>query len=542
MKISFIEPHLQIYGGIRRILELANRLTQRGHDVTIYHSDGSPCEWMACNAKIKRAEDVLNEEHDVLIYNDPTLIDYKLARRANARLKVFYVLGLYVMSLLKGSSPRIYLPQYKRTLFLRKSLKSPYLILSNASWLVHWLKENLNIDSQLLIGGVNREIFHPIDVEKNRDEIRILYSGDQRRGKGSQTVYEAMEIVKKEVPNIVLETYFNKGISQEYMAEVYSRADIFIDAQWQAGWNNPVAEAMACKTAVVCTDIGGVKDFAFHEKTALVVPPKDPEAMAEAILRLVRDETLRVRLEENAFHHICQFDWEKSADRLENILTFELDKSHFMPSYTGERYDIQRLIPDNVRKVLDIGCSTGALGESIKRRNAVEVIGIEMNKIMAEIARKKLDQVIIGDMEKIKLEKYFLDNYFDCIIFADILEHLKDPWSILKQSTRFLAKGGVIVASIPNARHYTTIISLTFKGYWPYRDRGIHDRTHIRFFTIKNIKEMFNDANLNIVTLERNYRIIESPNRYNKISKYLGFYPFRDFLAFQYLIVAMKSQ
>lgn len=73
-----------------------------------------------------------------------------------------------------------------------------------------------------------------------------------------------------------MDTYCGKGISQEKMAEKYSSADIFVEASWQAGWNNPVAEAMACKVPVVCTDIGGVKDFAFHEKTALLVPPEGP--------------------------------------------------------------------------------------------------------------------------------------------------------------------------------------------------------------------------------------------------------------------------
>jgi len=90
--------------------------------------------------------------------------------------------------------------------------------------------------------------------------------------------------------------------------------------------------------------------------------------------------------------------------------------------------------------------------------------------------------------------KGFAPNYFDCIIFADILEHLKDPLVLLKNATSFLSDGGVIIASIPNIRHHTTIINLLFKGYWPYRERGIHDKTHLRFFTLKNIKEMIEDC------------------------------------------------
>ena len=89
MKISFVEPHLKIYGGIRRIIEISNHLTARGHDVTIFHSDGKPREWMECVAKIKSHNELLLENHDVIIYNDPNTTDYELVKKANAKLKVF---------------------------------------------------------------------------------------------------------------------------------------------------------------------------------------------------------------------------------------------------------------------------------------------------------------------------------------------------------------------------------------------------------------------------------------------------------------------
>ena len=541
MRISFVEPHLKLFGGIRRIIELASRLTDRGHDVTIFHSDGSPCEWMNCVAKIKSYDEVLKESHDVIIYNDPNPVDYDLARNAKARLKVFYVLALYDRSLLKGFNPKIYLPWHKRMLLLKKSLQSPYLKLVNSTWMYYWLKENMGIDSKILIGGMNREVFYPVKVERNSNEIRILCSGDPRERKGTKTVLEAVEIAKKEEPRIVSDTYFGKGIPQEKMAEVYSSADIFVDGQWHAGWNNPVAEAMACKVPVVCTDIGGVKDFAFHEKTALLVPPKDPKAMASAILKLIRDKKLRKTLRENAYMHIRQFDWDKSARRLEEILTSELYIANFNASYTGLRDDIANLVPHDIKKILDVGCSVGTLGESIRQRNEGEVIGVEVDVEMAKIAKERLDRVIVGDIEGIDLGDYLSLDYFDCIIFADILEHLKDPWSVLRKSVTFLADEGIIVASIPNVGHYTTILSLAFGGYWPYRERGIHDRTHLRFFTLNNIKEMFQGAGLKITRVERHYRIIERPHRYNRFCKYLACFFLKDFLTFQYLIVAKKS-
>lgn len=221
----------------------------------------------------------------------------------------------------------------------------------------------------------------------------------------------------------------------------------------------------------------------------------------------------------------------------------EMKINNFNPSYIGTRNDILDLIPNNIGKVLDIGCGIGTLGEQIKRRNNnVDVVGIELDEQMAELAREKLNNVITEDVDKINLADYFAPNYFGCIIFADILEHLKNPWDVLKNATNFLNNDGFIIVSVPNVRHYTTIVNLVFRGYWPYRERGIHDKTHLRFFALKNIKELFQYANLKIVRIERNYRIIESPNPLNRCTKYLALPFLRNFFVFQYLVVAKKQK
>jgi 2-polyprenyl-3-methyl-5-hydroxy-6-metoxy-1,4-benzoquinol methylase len=208
------------------------------------------------------------------------------------------------------------------------------------------------------------------------------------------------------------------------------------------------------------------------------------------------------------------------------------------PSYVGYRNDILRLVPNGVKKVLDVGCSTGTLGGQIIQKNGAEVIGIELDVQMAEIARKRLDNVIVANIEEFD----FLNNLgsadFDCIIFADILEHLKDPWSVLKKSTQILLPEGIVISSIPNIRHYTTIMNLLFRGSWPYVERGIHDRTHLRFFTLRSIFEMFAVAGLEIVKVRRNYRIIERPHRMNKLTRFIAIPPLKNFLAYQYLVLA----
>ena len=166
----------------------------------------------------------------------------------------------------------------------------------------------LGLDAQLLIGGINRDMFHPVEVARDDGAIRILCSGDPRERKGTDTVEAAFEVVRDRYPQAVLDTYHGQGIPQEKMAYKYAAADIFADAQWYAGWNNPVAEAMACGVPVVCTDIGAVRDFALHEETALLVPVSDTVALAAAMIRMIEDTALRTRLRETGRSSFCFFN------------------------------------------------------------------------------------------------------------------------------------------------------------------------------------------------------------------------------------------
>lgn len=211
------------------------------------------------------------------------------------------------------------------------------------------------------------------------------------------------------------------------------------------------------------------------------------------------------------------------------------------PAYTVLRPDIVKIIPRSAKKILDVGCSTGAVGEQIKKETKSLVWGIEANPQMAEIAKSKLDNVIEGNVEQIDLALALKENTFDCIIFADILEHLRDPWGILKIFKNYLTIEGVIIASIPNIRHYTTAANLILRGEWPFRNRGLHDKSHLRFFTLKTIHSLFSDSDLKIMETRRNYRIFDAPHRLNKFAKYIAIPPFQEFLTYQYLVTAKQA-
>lgn len=304
------------------MVEIANRFTAKGHSVTIFHSDGGPCEWIECRASLKSLQAALDENHDILIYGDPRRATYRVATKARARKKVCIINSLPdPTDFLLSRYWRLYLRRDKRFFYLKKMFYSSHVKICVSSGLKRYLKENFNIDSELAVGGISTELFYPVATEKQAGKIRILYSGDPRANKNTKIVFEALEQVKLKEPRVILDSYHGLGIPQDRMAEKYSSADIFVDAQPHTGWNNPVAEAMACGVPVISTETLGGMDFVFNEKTALVVPFECPRAIEDAVMRLINDVRLRDKLRENACNQIRKFAWGKSIDKLEDILS-----------------------------------------------------------------------------------------------------------------------------------------------------------------------------------------------------------------------------
>jgi 2-polyprenyl-3-methyl-5-hydroxy-6-metoxy-1,4-benzoquinol methylase len=162
--------------------------------------------------------------------------------------------------------------------------------------------------------------------------------------------------------------------------------------------------------------------------------------------------------------------------------------------YSLDRFKILLpFIPDKMEKVLDVGCSEGWFGKSLKEKKSVkEVWGIEPFDNAIPNATKNLDKVIHSTIEN-AIEQ-LPDGYFDCIFFNDVLEHLVDPYTVLEKIRTKCKKDGCIVASIPNVLNYENIFQILKKRDWEYKDFGIMDRTHLRFFTKKSIRRMFEEA------------------------------------------------
>lgn len=156
------------------------------------------------------------------------------------------------------------------------------------------------------------------------------------------------------------------------------------------------------------------------------------------------------------------------------------------------RVELVQFIKDEPNEILEIGCSTGATGKIIKEKFPnCKYYGIEIEPKAAEIASKFLDKTFNVNVENIEISELgFKEESLDIIIFADVLEHLYDPWKLIYKLKKYLRKNGYILASIPNIQHID-VISALIKGNWNYSKYGLLDATHIRFFTLNEIAKMF---------------------------------------------------
>lgn len=163
---------------------------------------------------------------------------------------------------------------------------------------------------------------------------------------------------------------------------------------------------------------------------------------------------------------------------------------------------ILSMIEGHPRRILEVGCAEGAMGQVIKEKYHCEYIGLEISRDSCAKAETRLDRAIVADVEKADLKDYSLsEKGFDYIIYADVLEHLYDPWTVICGHKEFLKDDGYIVASIPNIRNLEIIQSLA-GGNWTYKEEGILDSTHLRFFTFAEIKKMFTNCGYTITDVK----------------------------------------
>lgn len=177
-----------------------------------------------------------------------------------------------------------------------------------------------------------------VDVPlERRPGTRLLMLYHENAIKGSADGLRAAELARQRVPALELDLFgtppappglpswinYHRNPPQKELRSLYNRAAIFVSPSWIEGWGLPAAEAMQCGCALVATDIGGHREFAMDGKTALVAPPRQPEALADCIVRLVGDDKLRAAIAQRGNEYIQQFTWERATKSLERVLLSE---------------------------------------------------------------------------------------------------------------------------------------------------------------------------------------------------------------------------
>lgn len=336
LRIAVALPHLGVYGGIRRFLELGNVWAARGHEVSLLLPDGArPREpWIPFGGRVGRmAESAAGA--DVLLSPDPGLF---LALEAPGALRVFY-------SVLEGA-PRE-----------RAAIRHAHVVLANSAGLARYWRRR-GIPAVVAAGGINLGAFHPPAPDPRPERARsgapvraLVYGRLSRRRKGSWIAVRAIEAASKSTGVAVALTLFDarpapdaaaadgapaelprplaiphrwvRDPRQEELAALYGDADLFVSAERRAGWCNTAAEAMACGAAVVCTR-SGTEDFARDGATALVSRYAWSWLLARATTRLLLDPGLRAEIAERGRSKIAEFTWARTAERIEAVIVARL--------------------------------------------------------------------------------------------------------------------------------------------------------------------------------------------------------------------------
>ena len=200
-----------------------------------------------------------------------------------------------------------------------------------------WLRDiaiQLKTIAYLVENGFDFEDFKLVNDIQTRNPFSVVVLYHELEWKGIKDTFEALRIVQEQIPNLQVNLFgvfpeptglmfpyrYYQSPSKEVLNQIYNESAIYVGASHSEGWGLTVGEAMQCGCAVACTDNGGYAVMAHNEETALVSPVRDPQALANNIVRLMRDRELRILIAKRGYEYIQQFTWERAYTKFKEVL------------------------------------------------------------------------------------------------------------------------------------------------------------------------------------------------------------------------------
>jgi glycosyltransferase involved in cell wall biosynthesis len=298
MRIALFLPHVGVFGGVRRYLELGNEWVALGHAVTLFHPAGQPPAWLPFAGETRRTDEATSYASDLAICGDSR--SFAAFRAHTAQRHVYYCV-------LEGDPG------------LALALDDPAVtLMANSGPLRRELTARTGLPVLDGVGGIRPTVFRPDPTARASAPLRVLVNGRRSRAKkGTDLVLRALAGLVGRVP--AFETVLFDAVdpetnrqdprdgaplppgarfvidpTQAELVRLYQSSHVFVAAEKKAGWCNTALEALACGCALVCTR-SGTTDFARHEGNALVTW-RHPWFLRRALRRLLTDAALRERL------------------------------------------------------------------------------------------------------------------------------------------------------------------------------------------------------------------------------------------------------
>ncbi|MCH8156942.1 MAG: glycosyltransferase family 4 protein [Nitrospinae bacterium] len=348
MNITFLLPHVKISGGVKALLEYANRLQKMGHRVRIFVPGDAP-KWYRPDKKWKaRKEGLKNLPPETVDWMDNALSvevfpgsDPRHLPAADILLASAWQTAEFAAQLPPEKGKPFYLVQHYESLWTRDKVRAaktydlPLRQLTISTWLKDILSEKHGQAAEVLVTPVDRNIFF-CDSKQWNSPPRVCMLHHDYDWKGYAEGIEVIRNARAQGRKLELVVFGEKlknpqplfesaGFNFEYvyrptrerLREIYASCDIYLCPSWYEGLGMPAMEAMACRCALVTADTGGCLDYAIDGQTALVSPSRNIERLTHNRIRLLDDEGLLKTLSENGCLKICEFDWQDNCERLE---------------------------------------------------------------------------------------------------------------------------------------------------------------------------------------------------------------------------------